>query len=116
MHRDGHQDLRLHPCDVRPVLARRQEQGGGVRRGRRHGGDGGAAGQLHDQDNPSEKGRGGAQGDPVPLHGVALSLQPLQQRPAGVQAQGAASDEPAPGDPGRPGDSPLQVRSKFRIM
>ena len=49
MHRDGHQDLRLHPCDVRPVLARRQEQGGGVRRGRRHGGDGGAAGQLHDQ-------------------------------------------------------------------
>ena len=44
VHRDGHQDLRLHPCDVRPVLARRQEQGGGVRRGRRHGGDGGAAG------------------------------------------------------------------------
>ena len=65
------------------------------------------------QDNPAEKGRGGAQSDPVPLHGVALSLKPLQQRPAGVQAQGEASDEPAPGDPGRPRDSPLQVRSWF---
>ena len=62
------------------------------------------------QDNPSEEGRGGAQGDPVPLHRVALSLQPLQQRAAGVQAEGETSDESAPGDSGWPGHRPLQVR------
>lgn len=49
LYRDGHQDLRLHPGDVCPVLAGRQEQGGGVRRGGGHRGVRGAAGQLHDQ-------------------------------------------------------------------
>ena len=49
LHRDGHQDLRLHPSDVCPVLAGGQEQGGGLWRGRRHRGERGAARQLHDK-------------------------------------------------------------------
>ena len=61
------------------------------------------------QDNPPEKGWGGAKGDPVPLHWVALSLQPLQQRAAGVQEESETSDESAPGDSGWPSHRPLQV-------
>ena len=55
------------------------------------------------------EGRGGAEGHSVPLHGVALSLQPLLQRPPGVQAAGAPGYEPAPGDTGRAGHRTLQV-------
>ena len=65
LHRHGHQDLRLHPRDVRvgdeqlarrldptqvrPILAGSEEQGGGVRRRRHHRRVGGAARQLYDQ-------------------------------------------------------------------
>ena len=50
LYRHGHQDLRLHPSDVCPVLAGSQEQGGGVRRGGSDGGERGAARQLHDKE------------------------------------------------------------------
>ena len=113
-----------------PVLARRQEQGGGVRRRRGHRGDRGAARKLHDQvisipvngtgesitdlifliltcfkqvvsnpppapgqNHPAAEGRGGAEGDPVPLHRVALPLKPLQQRAARVQEAGAPGQQ-----------------------
>ena len=45
-----------------------------------------------DQDDPAEEGRGGEEGDPVPLHGVALPQQPLQQRPPGVQTESASGE------------------------
>ena len=44
------QDVRLHPRDVRAVLAGRQGQGGGVQRRGRHSRERGAARQLHDQE------------------------------------------------------------------
>ena len=74
-------------------------------RGAREGDDNGDL-----QDDPAEQGRRGEEGDPVPLHRVAVPQQPLQQRPAGVPAAGEAGDEPPPGDPGRPRHRPLQVR------
>ena len=51
------------------------------------------------------------EGDPVPLHGVAVPLEPLLQRPPRVPAAGAQRDEPPPRRPRRPCDSPLQVSS-----
>ena len=49
-------------------------------------------------------------GDPVPLHGMALPQQPVQQRPAWVPEESQTSDEYAPWDSGWPRHRPLQVR------
>ena len=48
-------------------------------------------------------------GDPVPLHGMAVPQQPLQQRAPRVQAEGETSDEHAPRDPGWSRHRSLQV-------
>ena len=61
------------------------------------------------QDNPAEQGRGGEEGDPVPLHGVAVPQQSIQQRAPRVQKEGQTSDEYAPGDPGWSRHRSLQV-------
>ena len=50
------QNVRLHPRDVRAVLAGGAGPGGGVQRRRRHRRERGAARQLHDQDHPVTKG------------------------------------------------------------
>ena len=61
------------------------------------------------QDNPTEQGRGGEEGDPVPLHGVAVPQQSIQQRTPRVQKESQTSDEYAPGDPGWSRHRSLQV-------